>query len=333
MAHGGRHRALDISRRADGKPHDSRYRHKDGGADFAVIQRIGMTDPAHNEALLRALGDRARINFLLSDRDANVTREDRDRLKAAEALLASMGERKDQHLSYPLGVLFARGDLARKADKNLPPSDGRHDPVEQRAKILHDAGLKYASDHVAFWGGLRQDVAEALTPTDIRELQRTGRTSIQRRKIPTHLERFVAGIVGTEDYQSDSEREKRRAGLSARYAAARRAMGPWVTAVDHITLDELPPRFPADGPSAWHMLPGFRVHLICGLLALAKVYHLAKDLPEPDARGFYLGIDTKVERERFASPDPRTLIKRNWDPLSPGPPLIDFCPAGGDARS
>jgi len=289
----GRHRDPDLKRSASGKAKSSNFRDwntKDPGTAYTVAQRQLTGRPDIGERLLAALNEFAVLTYRLSDSTLHPAERNRvkNRLNELSALITTaQGSSKDQRLSYPLGVLYARGDLARAGDPGIPePADADDDPVARRAYALHQAGLYYAGLHCAFWGGLRQDVAEALSPEDVRELEGVGRTGIQRRRIPSHLSKIVVSIVGTEDYQDTAEREKRRTGIAARLWEARKAMGVCVMAVDHVVIDEIPPGWPKDGAGAWQMNDIFRARLIRGLGALVEFFHLEDDGRRPRIRAW-----------------------------------------------
>jgi hypothetical protein len=281
-------RLQDVKRYPGGQIRYERVRDDPGNA-FANIQRVSAVDPSATALAIHLLGAVARSERRLRGR--RPTRDEfteqaaeRDALGRTNALIGVAV--RDEKLSYPVGVLFLRGvfgDDREHTRQKRCSDDPRRGPCDRcrQAALMHRAALKYAALHCTFWGGLKQDVAQGLHPSDLRELNSTGRNGMPKRRIPSHLSKLLAAIVGTEDFLTEDEYQKWYAGIRDRYRASRQALMQAGLAalnmVERTVIDELPPG-PVGMPGMWRLTPGDASSLRIGLCALVQAFRL--DDPE-----------------------------------------------------
>lgn len=153
--------------------------------------------------------------------------------------------------SYPLGVLYAAGDLS---------------PVAEQAEFLHHAGLRYAALHFAARNGIRAP----------------------RSAIPGHLSKPLVSIIGAPSENTPEEQEKLRAQKEVDLRGARQALlraSPMSFAlmiVDRVCIDELPLAY-----AGAHQDP--LKHLLAGLGGLVEHFELDKSgvhRDKPERKGF-----------------------------------------------
>ncbi len=279
-------RREDADRDANGRIRYDRLR-RDLGNTFSNLHRVAPINPDLADVAVKMLGASARLDRKIR----SGWHPDRERSIELKAELQGWGvavhqvdaAARDERLSYPAGVLYLRhafGDDPEHAARSRCYDDAnlreQCSPCRQ-ARLMHRASLAYAALHCAVWGGLKQDIAEALTPEDLRELLGTGRSGTPRRHVPSHLGKLLVSIVGTEDPGDPKERQKRREATAHRYWAAREAMMQVglgaLMMVERIVIDELPPG-PAGMPGMWRLSTNDGINLRLGLSALITALRL-----------------------------------------------------------
>jgi len=188
--------------------------------------------------------------------------------KGQDILLAATARAKPPNLSFPVGIAFEQGLLARNSD-----DDGR--------ELLQAADI-YAGLHRQVWGKLPADIEADITrrwgPDAWRMLLEVGRVSAPAPPASNFRKLVGQTPLGSDGQGDPEEYLRRRLRYADRYAAAREALQrsglDALAIVENLVIDGVTPQFLRPGMVRTDRSVSDHGALVRGLTALANTFGL-----------------------------------------------------------